>query len=73
MGEVKGEIWKFSSLIKGDFDKNEDVDGADLDHDIDEPGDIGLGDFAQNFGEAGPFERVSAAGPSIWIGKLGGD
>jgi hypothetical protein len=42
-------------IIKGDFDKDGNVDGADLASYINDPGDIGLGDFALNFGGLGPF------------------
>ena len=55
MGEARSETWNFTSFIKGDFDKDGDVDGADLAFYIDEPGDVGVGDFAQNFGETGPL------------------
>lgn len=45
----------FFKTIKGDLDKDGDIDGADLASYIDGPGDIGLGDFANSFGEIGPF------------------
>lgn len=49
------EVSNLSLYAVGDKDYDGDVDGADLASYIDDPGDIGLVDFAQNFGGTDPF------------------